>query len=92
MTNKEARDILRNTEWLGYGGQDKVEESVDMAVNALDAPETYIVAEKADPDFESCHDCIHHADSEPICILRKCIHAVGEFKECYVPKERKEGE
>ena len=38
MTNEEARTILRSTAWLGYGGQDKVEEAVKMACEALEQP------------------------------------------------------
>lgn len=53
--------------------------------------------EKSNPSFESCFDCIHADDSEEMCIIRRCIHAVGQLKECYVPKqptiepERKKG-
>ena len=42
--------------------------------------------EEANPDYESCADCVHSDDSEEICILRRCIHAVSRLKECYVPK------
>lgn len=42
--------------------------------------------EEANPDYESCADCIHSDDSEEICVLRRCIHAVSQLKECYVPK------
>ena len=46
-----------------------------------------------DKNFESCFECIHSDDSEDMCILRQCIHAVGAFKECYEPKkaEREQG-
>lgn len=42
--------------------------------------------EESNPDYESCADCIHSDDSEEICVLRRCIHAVSRLKECYVPK------
>ena len=42
--------------------------------------------EEANPDYESCADCIYSDDSEEICVLRRCIHAVSRLKECYVPK------
>ena len=42
--------------------------------------------------FESCCDCIHYEDSEEICILRKCFHAIDYLKDCYVPKKREGGE
>ena len=41
--------------------------------------------------FASCTSCIHRADSEDICILRRCVHAIAELKECYEPKERGAG-
>lgn len=43
--------------------------------------------EEANPDFESCDDCIHSDDSEKICIFRGCIHAVTQLSECYKPKQ-----
>lgn len=46
---------------------------------------------KIDKNFSSCLDCIHSEDSEYICILRKCVHAIYELKECYIDK-RKETE
>ena len=51
-----------------------------------------IQIEESNPSFESCDKCIHYDDSEETCILRRCIHAVSELKECYVPKQRKNGE
>lgn len=36
-----------------------------------------------DDEFESCCDCIHADDSEEICVLRKCVHAVKYLYECY---------
>ena len=50
-----------------------------------------IQIEESNPSFESCHDCIHDDDYEEICIARRCIHAVAQLKECYVPKQRKKG-
>ena len=46
-----------------------------------------IQIEESNPSFESCSDCIHSDDSEEICILRRCIHAVAQLNECYVPKQ-----
>ena len=37
-------------------------------------------------EFESCTNCIHSGDSEPICILRLCKHAIAETKDCYESK------
>lgn len=37
--------------------------------------------------FASCTSCIHAADSEEICILRRCVHAIAEIKECYEQKQ-----
>ena len=45
-----------------------------------------IQIEESNPSFESCHKCIYSDDSEETCILRRCIHAVAQLKECYVPK------
>ena len=50
-----------------------------------------IQIEESNPSFESCHKCIYSDDSEETCILRRCIHAVAQLKECYVPKQRKKG-
>lgn len=56
-----------------------------------------IQIEESNPSFESCYKCIYSDDSEETCILRRCIHAVSQLKECYVPKqltiepERKKG-
>ena len=36
--------------------------------------------------FKCCTDCIHSDDSEEICVLRRCIHAIAELKDCYIPK------
>lgn len=44
--------------------------------------------EKPNPNFESCEDCIYSDDSDEVCTLRGCIHAVVELKECYKPKQR----
>lgn len=42
-------------------------------------------------DFKSCDNCIHSNDTEEICKMRGCIHAITEndIKECYQPKESK---
>ena len=37
--------------------------------------------------YESCCDCIHDADTEEICRLRNCIHAVHYMKDCFEPKK-----
>ena len=50
-----------------------------------------IQIEESNPSFESCSDCIYSDDSEETCILRRCIHAVAQLNECYVPKQRKRG-
>ncbi len=53
--------------------------------------ERKIVVETND-DFESCDDCIHSDDTEVICKMRGCIHAIMDYDitECYQPKEREE--
>lgn len=43
--------------------------------------------EESNPSFESCNECIYSDSSEETCILRQCIHAVAQLKECYVPKQ-----
>lgn len=42
-----------------------------------------------DDNFESCDDCIHSDDTEEICKMRGCIHAIldDDIKDCYQPKE-----
>lgn len=44
---------------------------------------------ETDDDFESCDDCIHSDDTEELCKMRGCIHAISskDIKECYQPKE-----
>lgn len=39
-------------------------------------------------DFKSCDDCIHSSDSNVLCKMRGCIHAIldDDIKECYIPK------
>lgn len=53
--------------------------------------EKTIVVETND-DFKSCDDCIHSDDTEEICKMRGCTHAIldDDIKECYRPKEREE--
>ena len=46
---------------------------------------------KPNEDFESCSDCIHADDSEEICILRKCVHAIKYLYDCYEKAEQKTG-
>jgi len=51
------------------------------------------VQPEPEESFEKCSDCIHDHDSEDICILRRCKHAIAETVECFEPKqhERKRG-
>lgn len=44
---------------------------------------------KVNSSFESCDDCIHCDDTEEICKMRGCIHAIldDDIKDCYQPKE-----
>lgn len=42
--------------------------------------------EEADNEYKKCGDCIHSGDSEAMCILRQCVHAV-KTKECFEPKK-----
>lgn len=46
-------------------------------------------AEQLEPEepFEKCSDCIHADDSEDMCILRRCKHAIAETVECFEPKQ-----
>lgn len=44
--------------------------------------------EKENPDFKGCNDCIHCDDTEEICLLRRCVHAVYILKECYKPNKQ----
>lgn len=39
-----------------------------------------------DPNFKSCCDCVHDDDTEDICKLRNCVHAIAYVEECYKPK------
>lgn len=46
---------------------------------------------KSNEDFESCLDCVHASDSEEICTMRKCVHAIKFLYDCYEKAERKTG-
>lgn len=46
-----------------------------------------LINEQPEQDIEHCATCIHDADSEDICILRKCKYAIAELKDCYEPKQ-----
>lgn len=47
----------------------------------------YILIDKPNEEFEGCSYCIHAADSEEICTLRKCVHAINYLHDCYEEKE-----
>lgn len=51
-------------------------------------PEPDNLHPKVDPNFLSCSHCVHSEDSEEICILRKCVHAIAELKECYIERRQ----
>lgn len=44
---------------------------------------------ETDDDFEGCNDCINCDDTDEICKMRGCIHAIatGDIRECYHPKK-----
>lgn len=44
---------------------------------------------KINSSFESCDDCVYSNDTEEICKMRGCIHALldNDIKDCYQPKE-----
>lgn len=46
-----------------------------------------IIVETND-DFESCGDCVHSDDTNVICKMRGCIHAIldDDIKDCFQPK------
>ena len=41
-------------------------------------------------DYEGCNKCERSCDTEEICMLRGCIHAIGRIRECYSPKADKQ--
>lgn len=47
---------------------------------------------ETDDDFEACDDCVNSEDTEVICKMRGCIHAIldSDIKECYTPKKERE--
>lgn len=45
---------------------------------------------KPNEDFESCVECVHANDSEDICVLRLCVHAIKYLYDCYEKAERKD--
>ena len=49
-------------------------------------PENDKLHPKADPNFNSCFSCVHFEDIDEICVLRKCVHAIAELKECYTER------
>lgn len=46
--------------------------------------------DKPNEDFESCSECVHANDSEEICTMRKCVHAIKYLYDCYEKAERKD--
>lgn len=46
------------------------------------------VTPKRDESFRSCDTCVNCDDPESVCILRKCVHAIGCLHECYKPRQR----
>lgn len=38
--------------------------------------------------FEGCDDCVHSDDTNVICKMRGCTHAIldGDIKDCFQPK------
>lgn len=44
---------------------------------------------KVNSSYESCDNCINSNDTDEICKMRGCIHALTEndIKDCYQPKE-----
>lgn len=52
--------------------------------------QTEVIIPDTDKTFESCFNCVHSDDDENLCILRNCIHAVAELKECYTKKPNKD--
>lgn len=34
-------------------------------------------------DYDGCYDCIHAHDSEDVCRVRGCVHAIGQIKDYY---------
>ena len=47
----------------------------------------YSIISEEGENFTGCDRCIHSEDSEEICKVRLCVHAIHELKDCY--KERK---
>lgn len=47
---------------------------------------------KYSKDYEDCSHCIHRKDTLEICLLRKCIHAIDNLEDCYVPLKSAEKE
>ena len=43
--------------------------------------------EDPNPKYESCDNCLYCNDSEEKCIIRGCVHAVLELKECYEERQ-----
>ena len=48
----------------------------------------YSIISEEGENFTGCDRCIHSEDSEEICKVRLCVHAIHELKDCY--KERKQ--
>lgn len=50
---------------------------------------TRTIEVETNDDFEGCDECIHEDDTDEICKMRGCIHAIldNDIKECYQPKE-----
>ena len=42
-----------------------------------------LINQPKDFESENCLNCIHVDDSEEICTMRKCVHAINYLYDCY---------
>lgn len=50
-------------------------------------PDNNVRIDKTDENYESCLNCIHADDTEEMCLIRRCKHAICHLKECYISKD-----
>lgn len=68
-----------------------IQANYDEMLNKLDSIHQILVdivgdtprSEKSANDFIGCQYCIHASDTDEICILRRCKHAIHSLNECY---------
>lgn len=58
----------------------------DPMMAEIKAAEVIVYIPAQHPEFMGCDGCVHAEDKIELCVLRKCIHAIRDLEECFVPR------